>query len=108
MAGGTLIGVVHSAGKMAKTVMVEVTRNVKHPKYHRILRRSSKHMAHDEAGVLVTGDKVKIERSRPLSKNKHYVVSEKVINVDDVEVFKPLEELYPDLSVRPAPIIRPF
>ena len=58
MAGGTLLGVVHSAGKMAKTVVVEVTRNMKHPKYPRLMRRSTKHLAHDEAQVLSTGDKV--------------------------------------------------
>ena len=58
MAGGRLTGVIVGAGKMAKTVVVEVSRIVKHSKYPRFLRRTSKHKAHDEAGVLVEGDKV--------------------------------------------------
>merc|ERR1712195_88910 len=105
MAGGRLTGVIVGAGKMAKTVTVEVSRIVKHSKYPRFLRRTSKHKAHDEAGVLVEGDKVRIVRSRPLSKSKHYVVSEKVVKEDDVEIFRPLSTLFPELNTAPPAIV---
>merc|ERR1711865_183019 len=105
MAGGRLTGVVYSAGKMAKTVVVEVSRLVRHSKYPRTLRRTSKHMAHDEAEVLRAGDKVRIVRSRPLSKSKHYVATEKVMKEDDVEIFRPLSTLFPDLNTAPPQIV---
>eukprot|EP00656_Telonema_subtile_P033838 TRINITY_DN3783_c0_g1_i2.p1 TRINITY_DN3783_c0_g1~~TRINITY_DN3783_c0_g1_i2.p1 ORF type:complete len:101 (+),score=31.87 TRINITY_DN3783_c0_g1_i2:105-407(+) len=90
---------------MAKTAVVSVARTVKHSKYPRFMRRSTKHLVHDEAEVLVAGDKVKIQRSRPLSKRKHYVVSDKVVKIDDVEIFKSLDELYPDLVTKPPQIV---
>jgi len=58
MAGQRLIGLVQSAGKMQKTVMVEVARMTRHPKYNKQIRKTSRFMAHDEAGVLAAGDKV--------------------------------------------------
>ncbi len=48
---------------------------------------------------------MKIQRSRPLSKRKHYVVSDKVVKIDDVEIFKSLDELYPDLVTKPPQIV---
>ena len=67
-----LEGVVVS-DKMAKTVVVEVKRFVKHAKYGKFMRRSKKYKAHDEAGHKV-GDKVVIEECRPISKDKHFKV----------------------------------
>jgi small subunit ribosomal protein S17 len=68
------IGVV-SSDKMTKTVVVKVDRLIKHPKYRRYVRRTTKFMAHDEMGAGI-GDKVKIEESRPLSARKRWRVVE--------------------------------
>jgi small subunit ribosomal protein S17 len=68
------IGVVAS-DKMTKTVVVRVDRLVKHPKYRRYVRRTSKFMAHDEQGATV-GDKVRIVETRPLSSRKRWRVVE--------------------------------
>ncbi len=68
------IGVV-SSDKMQKTVVVRVDRLIKHPKYRRYVRRTSKFMAHDETGATV-GDKVKIVETRPLSAHKRWRVVE--------------------------------
>ena len=66
-------GVVVSA-KMQKTVVVEVERLVMHPLYHKILRRRSRFMAHDEKNECRPGDRVEIRESRPLSRHKRWVV----------------------------------
>lgn len=68
------VGVVAS-DKMEKTVVVRVDRLVKHPKYRRYVRRTSKFMAHDETGATV-GDKVRIVETRPLSSRKRWRVVE--------------------------------
>lgn len=68
------IGVVAS-DKMEKTVVVRVDRLIKHPKYRRYVRRTSKFMAHDEQGATI-GDKVRIVETRPLSARKRWRVVE--------------------------------
>lgn len=68
------VGVVAS-DKMEKTVIVRVDRLVKHPKYRRYVRRTSKFMAHDEFGAKV-GDKVRIMETRPMSARKRWRVVE--------------------------------
>jgi len=70
------IGVV-SSDKMEKTCVVRVDRLVKHPKYRRYVRRTSKFMAHNEKGATV-GDKVRIVETRPISANKRWRVVEVV------------------------------
>jgi small subunit ribosomal protein S17 len=67
-------GVVTSA-KMAKTVVVAVERLVRHALYHKIIRRTSTFMAHDELGAR-KGDLVRIVESRPLSRHKRWRVRE--------------------------------
>ena len=67
-----LIGVVTS-NKMQKTVVVEVKRTFRHPLYHKVVHLSKRVKAHDELGCQV-GDAVQIVESRPLSKQKHWVV----------------------------------
>jgi len=61
--------------KMDKTVTVLVERKVKHPLIGKVIRRSNKFHAHDEANECKTGDLVVIEESRPLSKTKTWKVS---------------------------------
>lgn len=68
------VGIVAS-DKMEKTVVVRVDRLVKHPKYRRYVRRTSKFMAHDETGAAI-GDKVRIVETRPLSARKRWRVVE--------------------------------
>jgi small subunit ribosomal protein S17 len=61
--------------KRAKTVTVLVERRVKHELYGKIVARSRKYHAHDEAGAYKMGDLVEISESRPLSKTKNWVVT---------------------------------
>lgn len=65
------IGLVVS-NKMEKTISVEVTRNMKHPKYGKFISKKSKFFAHDVENNCKIGDKVKIMETRPLSKNKRW------------------------------------
>jgi small subunit ribosomal protein S17 len=57
-----------------KTVIVEVQRRVMHPVYKKFITRSKKYAAHDEQNAFKVGDLVRIEESRPISKNKRFVV----------------------------------
>jgi small subunit ribosomal protein S17 len=70
----TLVGRVVS-DKRAKTVTVLVERRVKHELYGKIVGKSSKYHAHDEANTYKMGDLVEISESRPLSKTKNWVVT---------------------------------
>jgi len=70
-----LTGKVTSA-KMEKTIVVEVQRLVKHPKYRRVVRISKKFYAHDERRQAKAGDTVRIMASRPLSKLKRWRLKE--------------------------------
>lgn len=60
--------------RMQNTVVVLVTRQVLHPRYHKYIRRRSKFMAHDAENVCRVGDKVEIVECRPLSKRKRWRV----------------------------------
>ena len=68
-----LTGVVVS-DKANKTVIVRVERRVMHPVYKKFIMRSKNYAAHDEANTFKTGDLVRIEESRPISKTKRWVV----------------------------------
>lgn len=68
-----LQGVVVS-DKMDKTVVVSVVRFVKHPKYQKYVKITKKFKAHDENNAAKIGDKVEIKETRPLSKDKRFVV----------------------------------
>lgn len=68
-----LRGVVVS-GKMKDTVVVEVTRYVKHPLYKKYLRRTKRYKVHDPGNTKKVGDQVTIEHCRPISKEKHFIV----------------------------------
>jgi small subunit ribosomal protein S17 len=62
--------------KMDKTVVIEVEKFLKHPKYHKYLKTKKRYKAHDEKNECSIGDKVLITESRPLSKEKRWVVKE--------------------------------
>ncbi len=73
----TLIGEVVST-KMKKTVVVRIMRKFRHPLYRKVIVRHKKYKAHNENLELIVGDTVKIEETRPISKDKHFKVVEKV------------------------------
>ncbi len=62
-----------TSDKMTKTVVVEVKRTYQHPLYKKVVHASSRFKAHDELGAKV-GDEVVIVESRPLSRDKRWVV----------------------------------
>lgn len=72
-----LSGKVISA-KMNKTVVVEVTRVFRHPLYQKIITRHRKYQAHNDKFSLKEGDIVKLRETRPISKEKHFLVVEKI------------------------------
>ena len=65
--------------KMQKTVVVRVDRTKLHPKYKKRYRMSKKYKVHDAQGQYHVGDKVVIEETRPMSKDKNWRVVEKII-----------------------------
>jgi small subunit ribosomal protein S17 len=67
-----MTGVVTS-NKMTKTVVVEISRKFRHPLYRKVVHSSKRVKAHDEIGCK-SGDQVQIVESRPLSRDKHWVV----------------------------------
>ena len=60
--------------KMDKTVVVEVERLVRHPRYHKFLRQRRRYKAHDERNQFRIGDRVRIIECRPLSAQKRWTV----------------------------------
>jgi small subunit ribosomal protein S17 len=72
-----LIGIVVS-DKMHKTVVIKVDQKKRHPKYHKSYTVSKKFKAHDENNEYKVGDKVVVESTRPISKDKKFVVLKKI------------------------------
>jgi small subunit ribosomal protein S17 len=64
------------SSKMAKTIVVEVTRRVPHPLYKRIITKRSKFYAHDEENSAKTGDTVRIIEAQPMSRLKRWALGE--------------------------------
>lgn len=67
-------GVVVS-NKMDKTVLVEVGRRIKHPHFKKYYLKTKKFKVHDEKNACQIGDKVEISESKPISRDKHWVVT---------------------------------
>ena len=65
------------SSKSNKTVVVEVTRKFKHPFYSKVISRSKKYHAHDEANNFKEGEKVSIIECKPISKKKTWQVIKK-------------------------------
>ena len=72
-----LVGTIVS-DKTDKTVTVLVERKVKHPLYGKIIRRSKKYHAHDEDNAFTTGERVRIEETKPISKTKSWKVLDRL------------------------------
>ena len=71
--GKVLSGVVVS-DKMDKTVVVEVQRYYKHSKYGKFVKSKKRYKAHDESNEVKVGDKVEIIETKPMSKDKKFVI----------------------------------
>ncbi|PSB21490.1 30S ribosomal protein S17 [Phormidesmis priestleyi ULC007] len=69
------VGVVVS-DKMDKTIVVAIENRAAHPKYGKIVVNTQRYKAHDEENKCKTGDRVRIQETRPLSRTKRWVVSE--------------------------------
>jgi small subunit ribosomal protein S17 len=63
--------------KMKDTVVVVVSSYVKHPKYGKYMRYTKRYKAHDKGNVCTEGDLVTIKETKPISKDKHFIVIER-------------------------------
>jgi small subunit ribosomal protein S17 len=102
-----MIGTVVST-KMDKTAVVAIERRYPHPLYHKIIRSTKRYKAHDPQNAAVLGDIVRIEETRPLSKEKRWRIAETLTrgNVAEVaprEIGVP-EEAMPERQAPPAPV----
>jgi len=77
------VGIVTS-NKMQKTVVVTVERQTIHPLYKRVVRRSTRFLAHDEKGECQLGDTVRIQETRPLSARKRWRVAQVIARANPV------------------------
>ena len=66
-----------------KTIVVEVTRRVKHKLYKKIIKKIKKYHAHDESNIFKIGDIVTIEESKPISKMKSWIVRNDNLNLEE-------------------------
>ena len=76
-----LSGVVVSSNSN-KTIVVEVTRRVKHKLYKKIIKRTKKYHAHDENNSYNKGDTVTIQETKPISKLKSWIAQELTVGAD--------------------------
>jgi len=67
------------SAKMEKTIVVKVVRTIKHPRFHKILKKTKKYYAHDEKNLAQEGDVVEIYQGRPQSKMKRMYLS-RIVN----------------------------
>ena len=77
-----LSGVVVSSSSN-KTIVVEVTRRVKHKLYKKIIKRAKKYHAHDEANLYKIGDSVTIQEIKPISKMKSWITYDSNSNIKE-------------------------
>ena len=73
------------SSKNNKSIVVEVTRRVKHKLYKKIIKRVKRYHAHDEANVYKIGDNVTIQETKPISKMKTWIVYDDNSNVERSE-----------------------
>ena len=75
--GKIITGTVVST-KMQKTVIVEVVRMYRHPKYKKQVKRTRRFFAHNPDMTLAVGEMITIQETKPVSKRTHFIVLEKV------------------------------
>src|SRR3974377_252242 len=88
--------------KMAKTIVVEVSRRVPHPIYKRIISKRKRFYAHDEQGQAKMGDVVRIVESRPLSKLKRWTLGYVIRKAVQVSVEPSALDLVPEAARQAA------
>ncbi|KAG8896201.1 hypothetical protein FRB99_009021 [Tulasnella sp. 403] len=86
----SLVGIVTSVGKMAKTATVTVSRTTQHPRTRKMIERSKKYLTHDSEEVMRLGDKVLIRNCPPVSARKRFKFEEfirqkKVVDIPPIE-----------------------
>lgn len=77
--------------KMQKTVVVKTMHLSRHAKYSKTIRMHNKFKAHDEKGIAKLGDTVRIVETRPLSKDKRFIVKEVIKKFQKTEAVAPEE-----------------
>ena len=87
--------------RMAKTIVVAVTRRVPHPLYKRIVKQRKKFYAHDENGTAKTGDIVRIVEHRPMSKLKRWALGEVIRRAVQVGVEPSQLDIQPEAGTAP-------
>ena len=73
------------SSKSNKSIVVEVTRRVKHKLYKKIIKRVKRYHAHDEANVYKIGDNVTIQETKPISKMKSWITYNGSSNIKESE-----------------------
>lgn len=73
----TLTGIIVSQAT-PKTVIVAVESFKRHPLYKKAVRRTKRFAAHNESLTLAVGDTIRMAETRPLSRTKHFIVTEKI------------------------------
>jgi small subunit ribosomal protein S17 len=86
--------------KMAKTIVVEVTRRTAHPMYKRIVKKRKKFYAHDEEQSAKIGDVVRIVECRPLSRLKRWTLGTVLRRAVEVAVDHPALAAHADTRVK--------
>jgi small subunit ribosomal protein S17 len=71
--------------KMEKTIVVEVARRIRHPRYQKVMTKYKKFYAHDEKSEAGVGDKVRIVESRPLSRLKRWTLAQVLEKAQQIE-----------------------
>ena len=77
--------------KMLKTVVVKTMHLTRHAKYSKTVKLYNKFKAHDEKGIAKLGDTVVITETRPLSKDKHFIVKQVLKKAENMHLIKPEE-----------------
>ena len=75
-----------TSDRMDKTVAVEIVRTYQHPLYKKIVRRSTKILAHDEQNECNVGDLVQVVEVRPVSRRKRWKVNQVVSKIESIDV----------------------
>ena len=89
--GMTLEGIVVKSS-MIDSVTVEVSRYVKHPKSKKYQKKTKKYLVHNPGNTAMVGEKVVIRQTRPISKNKHFVLASTIPSASSLEP-RPTERL---------------
>jgi small subunit ribosomal protein S17 len=68
--------------KMQKTVIINVERKLRHPLYKKVITKNKKYQVHNELENIQVGDAVSFRETSPISKNKHFIVVEKLQRIN--------------------------